>query len=168
MISYKGYLRHLRKAGFKQIGSGAYSKVLAHPQVTDLVVKVVLNDPAYLEWAKVSLQHQGNPWFPRIHSMSVHRESKWDTYGVVVLEKLKPFNGGNGGVESNRVATLIEDLSWNNRAKVAEKYFKLDPDLLECVKVLSKLGRKYSGDYHGGNCMLRGGVQVVVTDPVAP
>lgn len=169
----------LNKRGFKEIGNGFYSHVLAHSK-RDYVVKLSkISDIHYLRyatWAQDNWQH--NPLLPPIHDI-------WRTGGMflVVMDKLIPNDdshidslidhaiksvrdGRQDWTPLQRLTDWINDrafeLNYPEHAEWARRNFD---HLLEFTTFIAEQGMPL--DLHKGNIMRNPQTrQFVITDPV--
>jgi len=165
--------RLAKKHGIKELGSGMFSKVFQHPKLGDVVVKVVSNrDRNFLRYLTWAIEHQDNPYVPKLLDLRVQPGRKQGKYTIVFMEKLRPITPSR---LRPKLAKLFgrEDafkLLSSDRADVTYRLLRraveggdLDPHLEELIKYL--LDEHEQFDMHEGNFMLRGN-QLVFTDPV--
>lgn len=166
--SITSYKRRLQKLRIKKLGSGLFSTVYQHPTHSDVVVKLVNDDPMYIKYAKYCMAHPKNAYLPKVYS--IHRVTLVCEYTgrryhchLVFLEKLQSAG-------QKKISTLAKDLfgklrftsvdydEWRDLAKSTK-----DTQLRDLAKILYKLEAE---DIHSENVMRRGD-QLVFTDPVA-
>jgi hypothetical protein len=169
------YVSRLAKEhGIKELGSGMFSKVFQHPKLGDVVVKVVSNKDRnfirYLTWA---IEHQDNPFVPKLLDIHSHGARRKDKFTIVFMEKLKRPSHANLSAKLDKLFGVDNVLDSLESARIATNQVvlrkalrnkELDPNLREVLKyLLDEHGEDL--DMHDGNFMLRGG-QVVFIDPV--
>lgn len=167
----KTYYKALHKAGWNNIGEGAYAQVFAKG---DYVIKVAMDSPNYEEYLSYVLANQDNPHVPKI--VSVHRydlkkgdfrpaESSWDedrgkTAVVVKMEKLKYKGWEAGEGVAGRLEKAAGYRRWDEK-----KYPALNKDEKVLVEILRQVWKGSGSDLGGPNLLFRGNTYVV-TDPV--
>lgn len=160
--SGQNFIRRLEKRGFKTLGTGAYSTVLAKDG-SDRVIKVTRNSQDnwidYIQWA-AQKGYCGN-LAPKVYSWK--KFTKKNTFSVAVVERMKE--------EVRRTkhdAGLIEHLLYPARSGslLAKVYME---DLLPgCVKFFDELIAEFdANDIYGKNMMIRHDGTFCVTDPVS-
>lgn len=171
------YVYMTKNLNMTYAGRGAWGVAFEHPN--GYIVKVVDNDPCYMQFVKYCRQHQDNPHLPRFKSSRILYLDK--TAFVVRMEKLSNFstdyaagtrliNGINmlkgqhnfGTVEEYK--THLEDLG--------HEYFDdIDKDkalLQTMLDLTNAMPKNCYADmkYNMSNFMLRGDT-VVIIDPWA-
>lgn len=188
--------RPLRKSTkHKILGRGVQGMAQQHARDPNKVIKtseIYHENPErdeYVQFIKMILDHQNNPFFPRIYSAKLVYNNRTDTYELVVtMEKLVSLRNekikdvaehlvAQLGIDVERADTLErdkEDFRWlfdwfknpENRKKIAQK--SKNPKFNEAMKLLEPYIEKYGQDLHGGNIMVRltgHGPQLVIIDP---
>lgn len=151
-----------------------------------------LND-AYIQYIKVILQHQDNPFFPRIYNAKIYKEPKTThsqykhyffaneaSYALFIeMEKLIPLKNPK---MINTAPHIFRQLGldykdydkslWDNPYFIEEiKQESNNPQFVEAVNILEPLFDKFISDLHKNNMMVRltsSGPQLVITDPFQP
>lgn len=175
-----GFIKALMAKGYKEIGSGYYSSVLAHPN-SDKVIKVSKRAHSdgwidYVKWAD-SKGYAGT-FAPLVHSYKFIKTRErgywsWDDenkdqngFGIAVMERLdKTLHK----VHETRNAKFFGEavkftLNYNNElsAKFVDQYVPgFNKFLIELRQEFKSL------DIHDGNFMVRKDGSLVVTDPVS-
>lgn len=116
--TYKDYLSRLRKLSIQELGSGSFGTVFQHPEFSNVAVKVVRKDAAYLKFVKFAIDHPTNKYLPRI----------------AAVDKVKFDNGPDGYL------VFMERLSQADFAVKEEFFNKLPYELHSTVYRLSKEG----------------------------
>lgn len=146
----------------RQIGHGEFGAVFAPPNTNKPVVKVC-RDEAYEAFITQILDHQTNPWFPKVYSATVHHPKDGDPYLVVEMERLR-----KGSFVEIQGAVGLFTCNPNQITAIGS-LFSLPTKQMQHLsvvrKVLAKLHKKYAPDIHKGNILFRGN-QAVLTDPV--
>lgn len=171
-VNLINFSNELTKMGWNKF-SGAYGIVFIRDDFP-YVIKVFNNDPAYFKYLNWVLQHQSNPFVPKIRGKFI----KINQYTYAVrMEKLSHLSDTNireldkyVDPELNK-KTKIDISKWRNVSKLALSanlpYIKeIEPQLYEVLEYVVKNFTLKSLDLHGDNIMLRGDV-IVITDPVA-
>ncbi len=166
------YTRRLRKMKIKQLGSGAYSRVYAHPEHEDVAVKLLTDeDPRYLKFAKECMKLD-NPWLPKVYSIEKVRFGDGEVSHLIFMERLnKPT-----AVKIKKASEVIQQdlpaclrINAGNFANFRPmvwrrvKQYTKDKSIKQMANLLAKID---TNDIHDGNVMMRGD-QLVFTDPVA-
>ncbi len=109
--------------------------------------------PTYIKWA-IQNGHSGK-FAPKVYSLKFH-----DEFYVAIVERLvctiNQMIGEYHGAHRTDQARAYETV-WNDDCEAV--------DLVAYIKDLQHVG--LSGDFHGGNFMIRSDGSIVVTDPVA-
>ena len=167
--TYKEYVSRLHKLKLPTLGEGAFGKVFQHPEFSNVAVKVVRSDDAYLRLAKFAMENPGNRWLPKVASFRhVDFDDSTDGY-VVFTEKLEPI----GFSEFNSFLIQLEGLCKHRVGASGDELFSLKEwksiadsapsDLATVIKWLYTCG--LGMDLHAHNFMKRG-KQIVFNDPV--
>lgn len=151
-----------------------------------------MHDPS-IEFLKLILNHQDNPFFPKIYHAKIYKDSTGDMDHMVMIiqmEKLVPLTSskikdtavqlfkqlGFGKWENDiyelplELEKLIFSATHNQLETFLDK--SRNPKFKEAVQVIVPYIKKQdAGDLHVGNWMLRltgHGPQLVIIDPFAP
>ena len=184
-----------KSAKHKILGRGVQGMAQQHARDPNKVIKtseIYHENPEkdeYVQFIKLILDHQDNPFFPRIHKAKLVYNNRTDTYELVaVMEKLVSlrnekirdvaehlFNQMDIKVEDAVVHERDkEDFRWlfdwfkdpENRKKIVQH--SKNPQFKQAMKLLEPYIQKYGQDLHGGNIMVRltgHGPQLVIIDP---
>jgi hypothetical protein len=145
----------------RQIGRGYFGTVFAKSE-SKVVIKVC-RDSAYLAFVTAILKYQNNPWFPRIHSATLHYPKDDPWYLVVEMERLRKGNKHELRTCLMLLDGNLQDIILFGKALNLPRS-KLE-HLAEMRRVLMKLFKRYGPDFHKGNIMFRKD-QAVIIDPV--
>jgi hypothetical protein len=163
-LTSTSFQERLKGRGAKRLAGGAYASVFKKPKAKT-VIKVARGDRAYTAYVKAILNHQDNPFFPKITKATEYRTGR-ERYLVVELEKLKPGRGYLWDICST-IRSACQEPFEAGVQQLTTRFNTKEKHHLEVMhKVLNKLWDKYCIDMHNGNIMFRG-KQVVVTDPAA-
>lgn len=185
----------------KLLGAGIEAAIYQHRTKGDTVIKVIDNirdnDP-YIDFIKVVLKHQDNPFFPRIYSAKKYHRDEDDNIAIILqLEKLYPLNhpkivhGTPHILKQLGIKITPDDLedegigNWlparyvdkigtmfstpSNREELV--YNSKNPKFIEAMNILEPYFRKWGADLHGNNLLFRItsiGPQPVIIDPLLP
>jgi hypothetical protein len=183
------YKSDLIDAGYRQLGHGAFASVWAKPySKTVLKIGYVDNNESYLQFVKKSVK-KNNPYFPKFFAITIFEHKGSPDYFVLEMERLRPLprkvdfcfdvtddNKYISDPVGQYAHALLTDLHLTQRVaqRISNKLkIKLTPVNQEaraaCSKVLDRLLRKWRGDFHDRNIMLRKEKTfstLVFTDPV--
>lgn len=156
----------LEDAGWRQIGLGDWSWVLADPTDT-LAARVTPFDPAYRLHAQACLEGPPNRWLPRIDAILPLRR---DGY-VVIVERLWPANEAYAAAFCNALG-IVNDSGYAPPPDLP--FTETDDDLTALRERLTALIREGAGrfrlwggsDIRPGNVMADGQGQLKLVDPV--
>ena len=160
-----------RNRGMREFGAGAFGAVYGS-EYSDTVTKVTYtNDWGYLAFLEEIRPYSGtNPWLPRIYSVDVYMDQNGDTAIVVKMERLDrrwtAFGAADPGYEAPReTAHQIRSHSYGHETS---EWITNNPELTQALELIDRAQKKSScsKDLHGGNIMMRGENQVVITDPL--
>lgn len=188
---------------FKLIGSGygggvIDSKVykdLQHPNRILKVVKVFSMKDSYIKFIKLILNHQDNPFFPRIYGYKIHEEEgdtslknnnlMYNHFTVYVfMEKLIPMHK----FDDSMIRRALKNVGINYDGPLTDSFdmkqlfdkpvdrsvisaHSLIPKFQEAMILLEPLFKEYGNDMHIDNLMMRltkYGPQIVIIDPCIP
>jgi hypothetical protein len=152
-------------------------------------------DNSTIRFLKLILQHQDNPFFPRIYNAKLYRnrnykstQQKIEYFMMVQIEKLTPISQKNIydilpsifkqiGVNPTKEkyddndiytqALLDMDVSELKELSTRSK----NPKFKEAINLLAPYITRYGNDLHDENLMIRltpHGPQLVITDPIPP
>ncbi len=146
------YENKLRSLGCELLGKGLYSNVFSIPN-TDKVIKVGGMDkwPTYIKWATEN-GHAGK-FAPKVYSLKFH-----DEFYVAIMERL--------------VCTVgeLRDAEYHSNNPQVRIFLTMSYESCEAIDfhiyIMELQHRRWSGDLHEGNVMVRHDGQMVITDPV--
>lgn len=175
--------------GLKHLGGGVQGEAYELPSIPGTVIKTAkVRNPdkdGYVTFVKLALEHQDNPFFPKIYNAILREltvsESGYPFELIVQMEKLHrmqtqelvdvvPHLFKRLGIELPSDDTfylrqLFDDS--NTRREYAEK--TQNPKFKEALELLEPLFKKFRfQDLHSGNWMIRltsVGPQLVIIDP---
>jgi hypothetical protein len=160
------------------------SDVFHHPR-TDRIVKVVDisgDDDATYQFLRVVMNHQDNPYFPKIYGVKKYQKTEDGRPNLLVsMEKLNKMSEEDlqryleiVGIDtipneshidfSHRVRKYW--INPENRKHIFQK--TIEPSLKQALRLLEPLFRHYRADMHFSNIMVRSSGQLVFIDPCAP
>lgn len=181
----------------KVLGQGKQGIAQRHGRDPNKVIKtsdIYTENPEqdeYVQFIKMILDHQNNPFFPRIYSAKMVYNNKTDSYQLVTtMEKLMKLD--NEKFEDS-AKHLFKQLGFNTRNPLGTTYKfpqgnvsnlwswfqkpanrkKLmattkNPQLKDAMTLLEPYIKKFGQDLHTGNIMVRltgHGPQLVIIDP---
>ncbi len=169
MEVFKGqymYKQYLMKRGFRKIGGGLYSDVLAKDG-SDRCIKVAHGDrwPDYIEWAD---KHGYLGTFaPKVYSFKQH-----PLFYVAVMERLvcdfRDIEYYNGHKITSDVQVFFKEaraaMGFTNYDYISGRIDQTGPFLSFCTTLKDN---KLADDCHEGNFMVRKDGQVVLIDPLS-
>lgn len=155
------FIAALKKRGYEQLGSGAFSTVLGKPG-KDRVIKVTRSSQDnwidYIQWA-AQKGYCGN-FAPRVYSWKKY--TKGSTFSVSVVERMKEEVR-----HSKTDYTLIEHLLYPARCGNTMAQVYLEDLVPGSVKFFEELIKTFdANDIYGKNMMIRPDGSLCVTDPV--
>lgn len=178
----KAYSKRLVSEEMQIIGRGAFSHVFEHPQLPNVVAKLVsARDKNYQRYIAWSQRHLHNPFVPTVLDM-IECKAPRERYFIVFLEKLTNFRTDKSYV--HHLAKAIGCLTQAEIDRIEKHlYYFTFPALYRmldriitskrCKNVQLKevwnflaLSGFHRLDLHRGNVMLRG-KQLIFTDPIA-
>lgn len=156
------FIRKLEKKGFKQLGSGAYSTVLAKGD-SDRVIKVIRREDGWAEYIKWANDNgYAGKWAPKVYSY------KYIAKGGFAIASMERLPEVIHRASKQSPAKVIMDLAEHaaNDNELAQSMLNIAAPGL--TKFHKELTTKYQGhlDLHGGNYMVRKDGGLVYTDPV--
>ena len=159
--SGQGFINALKRRGYEQLGSGAYSTVLGKPG-KDRVIKVTRSSQDnwidYIQWA-ARKGYCGN-FAPRVYSWK--KFTKGQTFSVSVVERMKEEVR-----HSKTDYTLIEHLLYPAKCGNTMAKVYLEDLMPGSVKFFDELIKTFdASDIYGKNMMIRPDGSFCVTDPV--
>jgi len=177
----------------KVLGQGKQGIAQEHSRDPNKVIKtsnIYTENPErdeYVQFIKMILDHQNNPFFPRIHSAKMVYNNQTDGYQLVTtMEKLIPLTGEKIkdasaqlmkqlGITTRKPFSHDEDWTPNlwkwfdkprNRSKLRRE--TKNPQLKQALELLEPYIKKFGQDLHTNNFMIRltgHGPQLVILDP---
>ncbi|APH74152.1 hypothetical protein [Aquibium oceanicum] len=150
----------MRKRGYEQIGSGAFSRVYVHPDAPDVVVKVGQREgaphvrsryrdafPDFASWIRA--RTVGSKFFPKIYDVREEGEA----FIVIMRRYYKPPYGTYYPVHGTASKLTGE---WTSH--------KADNRFRRALEKLLSFGVEF--DIHSANVMVDGSGLPILTDPV--
>lgn len=159
------YIAALLKRGFREIGSGAYSTVLAKPG-SDRVVKVLRRDldawGEYVHWATTA--GFAGSFAPKVYSFKLY-----SGFYVAIMERLGRCIDCHADEGIKTLFNLGSRYPWDvDQSKEAKS---LNPQFHHFMIEFRKRFEGYNLDLHGGNWMTTennsGDTRLVLVDPIA-
>ena len=190
--SFEQYVSRLRSLGIKQLGNGLNSLVFAHPELSNVAVKVFHDDDlGYREYLKFSIQNPGNKYLTTVldtEDFADERESKYVTselhanwnvkrgsnppYSIVFLEKLEPVASGEFQEFAGQVCEMAGYPELTNMAKLGKAGWEVlasdatDPDLRQlAVFLVQQIQKGHKLDIGREKNFLKRGNTIVFIDP---
>lgn len=187
-------LKHIEK-----IGQGAEASVFSTKSPNSIIKVIPLKnlDSSYLEFIDAIMDHQDNPYFPKIHKAVVHNTLKGPVL-ILSMEKLHKLNDPKLQDSIKHLFSSIFGISPEQWEESLYSFHKghlsfsdlghlamiggydsvkdmltqtKDPKLIEAYQILAPLIAKYGDDLHNDNIMVRltgTGPQLVLVDPLRP
>ena len=151
----------LEKAGYVQLGTGAFASVYVRPGSSNVLKLFYADDTAYIDFVKATLKYP-NPHFPKFKGKMMKIT---DTYYAVQMEKLREYNGS--WKNPSLLSSYIYYLQGLHDADIADEINALEkeqPGIKAACKIIAdKVGHHL--DLASNNLMMRGNT-IVITDPV--
>lgn len=190
----RSYIPTVKKADL--LGNGIQTLVYAHEKYPNSAMKITavpdMSDGA-VQFLRVCVNHQDNPFFPKIYAYKLVRPKELEPddieylnsiaarriagakfYLVSVVEKLQP---APAEVVTDTLKSMGIDWEGMYGATTLKKAFDTflmrremviqcnNPDFIKAMRLLEPLFQNHFVDLHEGNFMLRGS-QLVINDPV--
>lgn len=158
-----GFIEALKKRGFVELGSGAFSTVLGKPG-KDRVIKVTRRPDGWIDYIAWGAK-TGSPYVPKVFSYKKISGKKKD-FEVAIVERLE-YTFCHA--PSDHALKILPDLLYRSDDNpMAARFVEvLAPGLTNFMKgVYEHFGDSHSLDLHNGNYMVRKDGSFVVTDPV--
>lgn len=160
----KDFVRKLEKRGFKLLGKGAFSSVLAK-EGSKRVIRVTYGNDNWLDYVIWSMKKGYSGTFaPRVYG---YKKVVWkdDVFFIASAERLDRTAYHVGAEED---AALIPDLIYKAKYNpLAKTFLELyNPRLAQFYDDFLQEFSKQGLDLHKGNLMLRGN-EIVFNDPVS-
>ena len=157
------FIEALKKRGFVELGSGAFSTVLGKPG-KDRVIKVTRRPDGWIDYIAWGAK-TGSPYVPKVFSYKKISGKKKD-FEVAIMERLEyTFYRA----PQDHALKILPDLLYrSNDNPMAARFVEvLAPGLINFMKgVYENFGKHHHLDLHNGNYMVRKDGSFVVTDPV--
>lgn len=160
----------MKRLGWTKAGSGLYAQVYTNPKFGYVIKVFDADSPNYVDYMSWVLQHQNNPFVPRLYGRirQISPSAK-----AVRMELLQPIK--TGSIYSKYIGPNIDDRYYNKKKPAwwnildasNRPYLKQYwPDL---AQVVDQLGTYKYLDIGGAvnNNIMRRGDTIVFTDPVA-
>jgi hypothetical protein len=156
--------RALGKYGFELIGAGAKGAAFAHDKYP-YIIKIFSYDDGYMDYLRFAAKHPNNKYVPKFKGQAT---KIFDEIYYVRVEKLEEIASLTPKLVS--IMSEFEDISrllrkYGERA-LTEKNLRVEKDMLEFCRYLSKVPENFGVDLHDGNFMQRPNGQIVVIDPL--
>ena len=158
----------LRRAGYKQLGSGTFAYVYAKQDAPNCLKLFVAKDTAYIEFINLAMSNP-NPHFPKFKGKLMKITNH---YYAIQMERLSPIDYVEMRTMMYAIDNYTSDIYYSGKASDAslanmEEVEKKQPGITKaCEAIATTITRGRSLDMHRGNFMMRGNV-LVITDPVA-
>lgn len=162
----EGFIAALKKRGFKELGSGAFSTVLGKDG-SDRVIKVIRRPDGwinYIHWA-AQIGEAGH-FAPKVFSYKKIKGRKKE-FSVAIMERLKYTLEDT---PEDHALKVLPGVLWKAENPMAQKFMEiLSPGLYAFLEKMSKWKEIpiHNFDFHDGNLMLREDGQLVIVDPVS-
>jgi hypothetical protein len=159
------FCHRLEKKGWKLLGSGAHSRVLAKGD-SKKVIKVGCSADNWMRYVLWGRKHgyEGN-FVPKVHSYKYFKGKDRPFY-VAVVERMERCSSGCHKEKDSVLLGLFRTAYDNDHARAAMNF--LHPGCGDFSDRLYKAANdnKWGMDIHGGNFMVRKDGSWVATDPV--
>lgn len=170
---------------YKEIGSGVSSVNFSHKDNPNIVIKSIqlngdYSDSSEYQFLRVCLNHQDNPWFPKIYNAKLYKPSNKIIVKMEKLEKItkedykkliKIFNVDyvvQSGRSMHHVETTLRG-KFNTPQNVNDLIRKTtNIQLQQAFRLLKPFFNRYGSDLHFDNVMKRKNGQFVLLDPIYP
>ncbi len=178
----------------QRLGSGAQGRAITHPKQANVAIKIanvydVDHDP-YVEFVKLALENQDNPFFPRIYKAKLVRMGDSIYQLVLNMERLHNISNPNiadAVVENFKRLGFPQDVADTTTADITKDVVKIrkwleqrtnrqqlakttpNPNFREALTLLEPFLEKFKNDMHAQNWMARltpSGPQLVIIDPL--
>lgn len=163
---------------------GLQSKAMYHSPSRSVVKHTNMHmqqeDPSY-QFLRLALQHQDNPYFPKVHKIKGYDINGRTTQTVSKMERLYPMAWDDVkkfltvlGIDPHPYGSF-DTIGLNNsiyanfkKPEWRVKYASRSPDanFKKALRLLEPLFRHYGPDMHFDNVMVRGNGEIVLLDPV--
>lgn len=164
----------------KEIGGGVTAQVFGSekPNTIRKISYHASPNDAYIQYIKIILQHQDNPFFPRIYNAKLYKKS--GLYALFMeMEKLISLKDPKMIDTAYHIFRQLgldymsyRPWDWENSNFIEGlKQKSNNPHFIEAVNILEPLFKKFISDLHKNNMMVRltsSGPQLVITDPFEP
>lgn len=156
--SAQGFIDALHKRGYKYLGSGAYSTVLAKDG-SDRVIKVQRGNDNWIDYIKWASErgYMGN-LAPKVYSFK-----RLDNFAVAIVERMDRTTND----DKDDLSLMDRLIAPASRGNMMAKLFmeELSPN---CTPFFDGLYKDFAGhlDLYGKNIMIRPNGTLCVTDPV--
>jgi hypothetical protein len=155
-----------------EIGIGAFSFVFQHPEDSKIAIKISIDDPEYMRFARFCVAQKTNRWLPHVQLITqLHLENVAEAWAVFLPRLTPAAETQIRNAFTNQIAPWISDLNrfseitrlsfpeWRNVLRTTE-----DPDLRVVARfMIQKFNRL---DLTTQNFMMRD-KQLVFNDPIA-
>jgi hypothetical protein len=159
------FICRLEKRGYRVIGRGAYSTVLAKGD-SKRVIKVsrYTVDP-WCEFALWAAQEgYAGTITPLVYSFRIIESRHGGMFYVAVVERLSTMVWQHANKEHETLANNISDLinGWGSEDRVPPQYHSF----AKAFRIRFRDKMRYTYDFHGGNWMVEGD-RLVLVDPLS-
>jgi len=157
--------KQLKKLGWKELGSGAFSHVWENPNKSYVLKINSQPDIGYATYVKIIKKHK-NKHFPKISEMKVWKVGRHKFY-IYAIEKLYRVTGQSSRDLAYELGNIMEDPKrpLEKLLKHQTKYLRNHPDLVKAAIIIGKDGDGII-DMHGENIMQRKDGTIIITDPL--
>lgn len=163
----EGFIKGLEKRGFKRIGSGAFSTVLAK-EGQSRVIKVIRRPDGWINYVHWAAQAgEAGHFAPKVYSYKKIK-GKRKEFAVAVMERLPQTLEDT---PEDHVLKVLPNVMWRaDNNEMAAKFVEvLAPGLMAYLKKMKEWKNIpiSNFDFHDGNLMVRDDGTVVIVDPVS-
>lgn len=169
--TYDEYIKRLRDLGVTELNRGKFGTVFQHPADKNVVVKVVAEDDAYLDYVALCHRYKGNPWLPEIIDVDHITLDDKSQACVVFMPNLTPATDKDVTTAFHTLAPGADQSRFSQRTRLsypewlqAARFAKGSDERIVCLFMARHFNRL---DLFTRNFMLRGH-QVVFNDPLTP
>jgi len=163
-----GFIKALEKKGFKRLGSGAFSTVLAKDG-SDRVIKVIRRPDGWINYVHWAAQiGEAGHFAPKVFSYKKIKLRK----GEIALASMERLEYDLENADPNHALKILPELLYRAEHNgMAAKFTEtLAPGL---ISYLTKMKKQWNAekwwnfDLHSGNLMVRKDGSFVIVDPVS-
>jgi hypothetical protein len=169
--TYDEYIERLHDLGVMELNRGKFGIIFQHPMVDDVVVKLVADDDAYLDFVALSKKNKGNPWLPDIIDVTHVTLDDKSAAALIFMKKLEPATDKDVITGFHTLAPGADQSRFSTRTRLsypewlqAVRFSKGNDERVVCVFMARHFNRL---DLFTRNFMMRG-QQLVFNDPLTP